>query len=158
MSGAGEVKRVFVATDHGAVELKQDLVAWIRTRHGLEVVDFGVHGSDAVDYPDLAATLCQALLAGGPGDRGILLCGTGIGMSMAANRWSGIRAALCHDEFGARLSRQHNDANVLVLGGRVTGVAVARAMVDVWLREPFEGGRHQRRLDKLEHPGAVRPA
>ncbi|MEO5345684.1 MAG: ribose 5-phosphate isomerase B [Magnetococcus sp. YQC-9] len=142
--------RIFVAADHGAFELKRDLVAWIRDQHGLEVIDFGVDGPESVDYPDLAARLCEALLASGPGDRGILLCGTGLGMSIAANRWVGIRAALCHDEYTARLSRQHNDANVLVLGGRVLGVAVARGVVDVWLRESFEGGRHQRRLEKLE--------
>ncbi|MBF0214956.1 MAG: ribose 5-phosphate isomerase B [Magnetococcales bacterium] len=143
--------RVFMAADHGALDLKDDLVAWIQDRHELDVVDFGVHSPESVDYPDLAAVMCRALLSAEPGDRGILLCGTGLGMSMAANRLVGVRAALCHDEFTARLSRQHNDANVLVLGGRVTGVAVARGIVDVWLVEAFEGGRHQRRLDKMEH-------
>lgn len=145
--------RIFMAADHGAYELKEDLVDWIRDQYELEVVDFGVHGPESVDYPDMAARLCRELLDSDPDDRGILLCGTGLGMSMAANRWSGIRAALCHDEYTARLSRQHNDANVLVLGGRVLGIAVARGIVDVWLREAFEGGRHQRRLDKLEQAG-----
>ncbi|MBF0263170.1 MAG: ribose 5-phosphate isomerase B [Magnetococcales bacterium] len=145
--------RIFMAADHGAFELKEDLVDWVRDQHELEVIDFGVHGPESVDYPDMAAQLCQELLASDPDDRGILLCGTGLGMSMAANRWSGIRAALCHDEYTARLSRQHNNANVLVLGGRVLGIAVARGIVDVWLREGFEGGRHQRRLDKLELAG-----
>lgn len=147
--------RVLMASDHGALEMKNDLVAWLRDQHGLDVIDFGIHSLDAVDYPDLAAALCQALLEG-RGERGILLCGTGLGMSMAANRFSGVRAALCHDEFGARLSRQHNDANVLVLGGRVTGQAVARGIVDVWLTEPFEGGRHQRRLEKLDRVATTR--
>ncbi|MBF0271172.1 MAG: ribose 5-phosphate isomerase B [Magnetococcales bacterium] len=142
--------RVFMAADHGALELKNDLVIWIRDRHGLEVVDFGVHSSVSVDYPDLAAQLCRGLLAGDPQDRGILLCGTGLGMSIAANRWPGVRAALCHDAYTARMSRLHNDANVLVLGGRVTGLGVARDLVDVWLEESFEGGRHQRRLEKME--------
>ncbi|MBF0189558.1 MAG: ribose 5-phosphate isomerase B [Magnetococcales bacterium] len=142
--------RVFMAADHGALELKNDLAVWIRDRHGLEVVDFGVHSTASVDYPDLAASLCRDLLAGDPQDRGILLCGTGLGMSIAANRWPGVRAALCHDAYTARMSRLHNDANVLVLGGRVIGLGVARDLVDVWLVESFEGGRHQRRLDKME--------
>ncbi|MBF0125805.1 MAG: ribose 5-phosphate isomerase B [Magnetococcales bacterium] len=140
---------LLMACDHGALTLKNDLLRWLRERRQLAVTDFGVHTDDSVDYPDLAGTLCRALLAG-EGERGILLCGTGLGMSMAANRFVGIRAALCHDEHGARLSRQHNDANVLVLGGRVTGLSVARGIVDVWLAEPFEGARHQRRLDKMD--------
>lgn len=141
--------RILMACDHGALELKNDLVAWIRERHGLEVIDFGVHTSDSVDYPDMAAKVCRALL-GGLGERGVLLCGTGLGMSMAANRFAGVRAALCHDEYTARMARLHNDANVLVLGGRVLGKAVAHGIVDVWLEEFFEGGRHQPRLDKID--------
>ncbi len=141
--------RILIASDHGALELKNDVVAWIRERHGLEVIDFGVHTLESVDYPDLAGTLCRALL-GGEGERGILLCGTGLGMCMAANRFIGVRAALCHDEYTARMARLHNDANVLVLGGRVTGQAVAHGIVDVWLAEFFEGGRHQPRLDKID--------
>ncbi len=141
--------RILVACDHGALDLKNHLVNRLKTRDGVTVTDLGVHESGSVDYPDLAGRLCRALLAG-EAERGLLLCGTGLGMSMTANRFAGIRAAMCHDEYTARLSRQHNDANVLVLGGRVTGPAVAEAMLDVWLREPFEGGRHQRRIDKIE--------
>lgn len=138
-----------MACDHGALALKNDLLTWLQNKTGLVVTDLGVDTPDAVDYPDQAAKLCQALL-GGKGDRGILLCGTGLGMSMAANRFEGVRAALCHDEYGARMARRHNDANVLVLGGRVTGLAVAQGIVEVWLAEPFEKGRHQRRLDKMD--------
>ncbi|NGZ05478.1 MAG: ribose 5-phosphate isomerase B [Magnetococcales bacterium] len=148
--------RIWVAADHGAWDLKEELVVWIRERHAVEVVDLGVHSGEAVDYPDLADEVCRHLVAGGSMDRGILLCGTGLGMSIAANRWAGVRAGLCHDEYTARMARQHNDANVLVMGGRVTGVAVARAIVDVWLQESFEGGRHQRRLDKLEYYARTR--
>ncbi|MBF0369560.1 MAG: ribose 5-phosphate isomerase B [Magnetococcales bacterium] len=140
--------RILVACDHGAWELKAALVEQMRGQ-GVEVVDLGVDGAQSVDYGDYAKKLCQALL-NGEGERGLLLCGTGLGMSMAANRFSGIRAALCHDDYTARMSRRHNDANVLVLGGRVTGPAVAEEILKVWLAEPFDGGRHQRRIDKLE--------
>ena len=142
--------RIVLACDHGALELKNLLLERLRAREGVSVIDLGVTDGASVDYPDYAARLCRALLAG-EADRGVLLCGTGLGMSMAANRFPGIRAALCHDEYTARLSRQHNDANVLVLGGRVTGPAVAAAMLDVWLEEPFEGGRHQRRIDRMDN-------
>lgn len=141
--------QILVACDHGALDLKDHLVAWMRDRPDLEVRDLGVHTLDSVDYPDLAGRLCRGVLAG-EGERGILLCGTGLGMSMAANRFAGVRAALCHDEYGARMARRHNDANVLVLGGRVTGLAVAQGIVDVWLTESFEGVRHQRRLEKMD--------
>ncbi|MEO5332561.1 MAG: ribose 5-phosphate isomerase B [Magnetococcus sp. YQC-5] len=141
--------QILVACDHGALDLKNHLVAWMRDRPDVKVQDLGVHTLDSVDYPDLAGRLCRAILAG-DGERGILLCGTGLGMSMAANRFTGVRAALCHDEYGARMARRHNDANVLVLGGRVTGLAVAQGIVDVWLTEPFEGARHQQRLEKMD--------
>ena len=141
--------RILVACDHGALELKKCLLTWLNAQDGITVTDLGVSKAQSVDYPDYAGELCRLLLAG-KADRGVLLCGTGLGMSIAANRFSGIRAAMCHDEYTARLSRQHNDANVLVLGGRVTGPAVAEAMLDLWLKEPFEGGRHQRRIDKIE--------
>ncbi|MBF0294027.1 MAG: ribose 5-phosphate isomerase B [Magnetococcales bacterium] len=143
---------ILMACDHGAVALKNALRDWLRAEHHLEVRDFGVDAADSVDYPDQAGRLCRALLAG-EGQRGILLCGTGLGMSMAANRFAGVRAALCHDEHGARMSRRHNDANVLVLGGRTTGEAVARGIVEVWLNERFEGDRHRRRLEKMDQLG-----
>ncbi|ABK42697.1 ribose-5-phosphate isomerase [Magnetococcus marinus MC-1] len=141
--------RIFFACDHGASELKQHLMAYLAKRDRVELVDLGCDGTTSVDYPDYAATLCKAVLASA-GDRGVLLCGTGIGISIAANRFAGIRAALCHDAYTARLCREHNDANVLVLGGRTTGPAVAEEMLDLWLDTPYAGGRHQRRLDKIE--------
>ncbi len=116
---------------------------------GLEVLDFGTFSEDSVDYPDFAIKAIKALLRGEV-DRAILMCGTGIGMSIVANRFPGIRAALCHDVYTARMSRLHNDANVLVMGGRVLSPEVAQEMVKVWLTEPFEGGRHERRLRKIE--------
>ncbi|MEO5326789.1 MAG: ribose 5-phosphate isomerase B [Magnetococcus sp. THC-1_WYH] len=143
------MSQLIIACDHGAWVLKNELVQHLRVRHALEVCDLGVNGPDSVDYPDYAAELCHRILRG-EAQRGLLLCGTGLGMSMAANRFQGIRAALCHDEFTARMSRRHNDANVLVIGGRVTGPGLAQAMIDVWLTEPFEGGRHQRRIEGLD--------
>lgn len=141
--------RILVACDHGAYELKQHLVDFLKNRADVTVINLGVDGPESVDYPDYAQRLCEKLLAG-EGDRGMLLCGTGIGISIAANRFRGIRAALCHDEFTARMARQHNDANVLVLGGRTTGPALAEAILETWLDTAFEGARHQRRLDKIE--------
>ncbi|MBF0137751.1 MAG: ribose 5-phosphate isomerase B [Magnetococcales bacterium] len=140
--------RILVAGDHGAFTLKAQVVEYLQQR-GHDVVDLGTHGPESVDYPEFAGQLCRALLSGA-GDRGVLMCGTGIGISMAANRFPGIRAALCHDELTARLSRLHNDANVLVMGGRTTGPAVADAILAAWLKTPFEGGRHARRLEILE--------
>ncbi len=141
--------QILLASDHGGSDLKAELVAFLQERPGIDVVDLGCDGSCSVDYPDFAAKLCRKLLSG-EGERGLLVRGTGIGTSIAANRFSGIRAALCHDEFGARMSRQHNDANVLVLGGRTTGVEVARGILDVWLKTSFDGGRHQGRIEKIE--------
>lgn len=150
--------RILMACDHGAWELKERLLAWFAAQPEHQVLDLGVYSGESVDYPDYAERLCRALLDG-QAERGVLMCGTGLGIAMAANRFPGIRAALCHDEFTARLSRQHNDANVLVMGGRTTTPAVAEAMLDVWLATPFEGGRHQRRIDKLDAlPGVSTPS
>ncbi|MBF0310903.1 MAG: ribose 5-phosphate isomerase B [Magnetococcales bacterium] len=140
---------ILIACDHGALELKQHLLAWFASRTDFIITDLGTSSSLPVDYPDLASRLCQDLLTH-KAEAGILLCGTGLGMSIAANRFPGIRATLCHDEYTARLSRQHNNANVLVLGGRTTGKATAEGILEVWLTTPFEGGRHQTRLDKIE--------
>jgi ribose 5-phosphate isomerase B len=115
---------------------------------GLEALDLGTHGTDSVDYPDFAAELARAI-QDGRAERGILLCGTGIGASIAINRYPFIRAALVHDVTGARLCREHNDANVLVLGGRTTGPEVAKDCVNAFLDIAFEGGRHARRVEKL---------
>jgi ribose 5-phosphate isomerase B len=142
--------QILIACDHGAFELKREIIQHLTAQPGNQLINLGVDGPKSVDYPEYAQKLCRALLAG-EAERGILLCGTGLGMSIAANRFNGIRAALCHDEYTARLSRQHNNSNVLVLGARSTGSAVALGIVDSWMREVFEGDRHQRRLDKIEN-------
>ncbi|MBF0183731.1 MAG: ribose 5-phosphate isomerase B [Magnetococcales bacterium] len=140
---------IAIANDHGGTELKQYLLQVLRGQDAIQIIDFGIGDHQSVDYPEYARKVCRAVLDG-EANRGILICGTGLGMSMAANRFPGIRAALCHDEFTARLSRQHNDANILVLGGRVTGAPVAEAIVQVWLANAFEGGRHQRRISMMD--------
>lgn len=138
---------IVIASDHGGLELKDALVAYLSDL-GIKVRDLGTMNNDSVDYPDYAAQAAQALSAGEV-DRGVLICGTGIGMSIAANKFPGVRAALVHDEFTARMAKEHNDANILVMGGRILAVDAARKLVQVWLETPFEGGRHQRRLDKI---------
>jgi ribose 5-phosphate isomerase B len=138
---------VAVAADHGGYDLKCLLVEELSTL-GLEVLDLGTNGPRSVDYPDFA-TAVTAAIRDGRAQRGLLICGTGIGMSIAANRHREIRAALCHDGLTARLARQHNDANVLVLGGRLLGPETARECVKVFFSTPFEGGRHARRVAKF---------
>ncbi len=147
---------VAIAADHGGFELKATLSADLRAR-GYEVLDFGTNSGDSVDYPDYAEMVAEAVRAGRAG-RGVLICGSGIGMSIAANRFPGIRAALVHDNLSARLCRQHNDANVLCLGGRLIGPEVARDCLTAFLDTPFEGGRHARRVGKLENfPTKAKP-
>jgi ribose 5-phosphate isomerase B len=138
---------VIIGCDHAAVELKEKIKTLLQAR-GIEVEDVGTSGTASVDYPDYGKQVA-AQVSGGHFKRGILLCGTGLGMSMVANRFPGVRAALCHDLFGAIMSRRHNDANILVLGGRVTGDVLAAEIVAAWLETPFEGGRHQKRLDQF---------
>src|SRR5882724_11516445 len=140
-------KTVAIACDHGGFELKRGLLPTLGEL-GATVLDLGSDGGESVDYPDFAAALADAV-ASGRATLGVLICGTGIGMSIAANRHRGIRAALCHDGLTARLARQHNDANVLVLGGRVIGVETAKDCLTTFLTTPFEGGRHARRVAKL---------
>lgn len=137
--------KIAIGSDHGGFGLKQILSAKLMGA-GYEVVDCGCKSVDSVDYPDFADQVCKQVLSG-DARLGILVCGTGIGMSMAANRHKGIRAALCHNEYTARLSREHNDANILCLGDRVLGTGIAEAIVDVWLQSEFAGGRHQRRIE-----------
>ena len=139
--------KIIIGADHGGFELKQVVVALLeRLEH--EVEDIGCHSPASVDYPDFAEAVCTAVLAG-RAECGMLICGTGIGMSMAANRYRGIRAAVCHDEYTARLSRQHNNANVLCFGARVIGPGVAQGLVQTWLAASFDGGRHQHRIAKF---------
>jgi len=139
---------IIIGCDHAAVALKDIIKAYLVETAGIEVRDVGTFTADSVDYPDFAIQVAKAV-SEGTNSRGILICGTGIGMSMAANRFPHVRAALCNDLFAAKLSRQHNDANVLVLGGRVIGDVLAIEILKTWLETPFDGGRHQSRLDKF---------
>jgi ribose 5-phosphate isomerase B len=136
-----------IACDHAGVELKDLLVAELKAA-GFAVLDLGTNSPDSVDYPDFADKLAAAMKQGDV-KRGVLICGTGIGISIAANRHRHVRAALAHNTTAARLARQHNDANVLALGARVLGSEVARDCLKVFLETEFEGGRHQRRVDKM---------
>src|SRR5436190_16488072 len=138
---------IVVGCDHGGVEVKDALVAMLRER-GDEVVDVGTSGSTSVDYPDFAR-LVAARVSRREAERGILVCTSGIGMSIAANKFPGVRAALVGDQHAARMAREHNDANVLVFGGGMTGKFHARELLRVFLETPFAGGRHQRRVDKI---------
>jgi ribose 5-phosphate isomerase B len=139
---------IAIASDHAGIALKGELGRQLREL-GLAVEDLGPEDPSSVDYPDYAHLLARAV-ADGRVERGILICGTGIGMSMAANRHPGVRAALCHDAYTAEMARRHNDANVLCLGARAIGVGVAEQVVRVFVDTPFEGGRHQRRVAKIE--------
>ncbi len=138
---------VIIGCDHAAFELKEKIKSLLIDR-GIPVEDVGTTGATSVDYPTYGKQVASQVSAG-RFPRGILLCGTGLGMSMVANRFPGVRAALCHDLFGAMMARRHNDANILVLGGRVTGDILAAEIVAAWLETPFEGGRHQKRLDQF---------
>jgi len=140
--------RVLFASDHAGFELKRLLVEFVRER-GVDAVDIGPGSSEAVDYPAFAHDLARRIAAG-EAARGVLLCATGIGMAMVANRHHGVRAALCHDAFTAEMARRHNDANVLCLGGRTTGPSVAIQILDLFLSTPFDGGRHERRVAAIE--------
>lgn len=139
--------RIAVGADHAGVGLKDALVSWLRDR-GEVVTDLGTHGNDSVDYPDFAQAVAREV-ASGAVDRGILVCGSGIGMAIAANKVPGIRAAVATERESAFLSRSHNDANILALGARLTSDDTARELVTVFIETPYEGGRHQRRVDKI---------
>lgn len=143
--------RLAFGSDHAGLRLKDHLKGFAASQ-GHATEDLGTHAADSVDYPDFAAAVCLRLLEGGA-DRGVLVCGSGVGMSMAANRFRGIRAVLCNDLYVARFSRLHNDANVLCLPGRLIGEGLAEEILRVWLETAYEGGRHQRRVEKLDHIG-----
>lgn len=140
---------ILIGSDHAGFALKTLVQQYLSDR-GIQVKDVGCENEQSCDYPVFAKDLCERILAGEAG-RGILICGTGLGMSVAANRFEGIRAALCTTEFHARMSRAHNDSNILVLGGRVTGSELALAIVKEWLDTPFEGGRHNRRINLIDN-------
>lgn len=139
--------KIAIGCDHAAYQLKNDVKAHIEAM-GHEVHDFGTFDEASVDYPDYAFFVGKAVV-NGEAERGILLCGTGIGIGIAANKIPGVRAALCHDLFSAEACRQHNNANILTMGARVIDTDLALKIVDVWLTTEFEGGRHQRRIDKI---------
>ncbi len=142
---------IAIACDHGAFALKDHIVSYLKDK-GVSVLNLGVDGPDSVDYPDYAYKLAHTL-TDGQAVRGILMCGSGIGISIAANRFANIRAALVHDVTGARLARQHNDANVICFGGRMIGPDLCEECVDTFLNTEFDGGeRHVRRVGKLSHP------
>ena len=138
---------IALACDHAALQLKEEIKKHLEQK-GLQYKDFGTFTADSCDYPDFAYPAAKSV-ADGECDRGILVCGTGIGMSICANKVKGVRCALCGDCFSAEATRRHNDANILAMGARVIGVGLALKIVDAFLDTPFEGGRHQRRIDKI---------
>ncbi|EFK93174.1 ribose-5-phosphate isomerase B [Finegoldia magna ACS-171-V-Col3] len=139
--------KIAIAADHGGFELKDSMVEYIKSLEN-EVVDLGTNSADSVDYPDYAKKVCEEIQKGNS-DLGILICGTGIGMSLAANKFEGIRAACVSDVYSAKMSRNHNNANVLCIGARVIGDEVAKLIIKTFLENEFEAGRHQRRVDKI---------
>ncbi|HZV47401.1 MAG TPA: ribose 5-phosphate isomerase B [Thermodesulfovibrionales bacterium] len=140
---------IAIGCDHAGIELKKEILSLLQELH-LECIDYGTDGPQSVDYPDFGEKVSEAVSAGKI-EKGILICGTGIGMSIVANKFPGVRASLCNELFTAKMSRLHNDANILVLGGRIVGKDLAKEIVKTWVSTPFEGARHRRRLDKISH-------
>lgn len=136
-----------IGSDHGGYELKEHIKKYLQEK-GVEYKDFGCYDESSVDYPDIAKVLCKSI-NDGVCENGILVCGTGIGISIAANKIDGIRAAHCHDVYSAEMTKRHNNANVICMGGRVVGRELAFKIIDAWLGAEFEGGRHQTRIDKI---------
>jgi len=141
------VSTVALGADHAGFQLKEALKGWL-IDHGYQIVDYGAHSAESVDYPDYAEQVALAV-ADRKVERGVLVCGTGIGMTITANKVPGVRAGLCSDLYTARMSREHNDTNVLALGGRLMGPDMALDILRMWLETNFSGGRHRRRLDKI---------
>ena len=139
--------KIGIGCDHAGLELKLEIISVLNDK-GIECIDYGTNGPQSVDYPDFGEKVSEAVSTGKI-DRGILICGTGIGMSIVANKFPGVRASLCNDLFAARMSRLHNDANILVMGGRVIGKDLAKEIVRVWFSTDFEAGRHTNRLGKI---------
>jgi len=140
---------IAIGCDHAGIELKKEILSLLQELD-LEYIDYGTDGPQSVDYPDFGEKVSEAVSAGQI-EKGILICGTGIGMSIVANKFPGVRASLCNELFTAKMSRLHNDANILVLGGRIVGKDLAKEIVKTWVSTPFEGERHTRRLDKISH-------
>lgn len=137
---------IIIGSDHGGFKLKSEIIKHLQEL-GYEVSDLGCYNTESCDYPIIAKAVAEKVLE--ENSRGILVCGTGIGVSIAANRFNGIRASHCTDTFTARMTRMHNDSNILCLGERITGVGLALDIVDIWLKTEFEGGRHQKRIDMI---------
>ncbi len=141
--------KISIASDHGGFALKQEIAEYLR-QQGHEVLDCGCHSTESCDYPDFGAAAAKAV-ASGECERGVVICSTGIGISIAANKVPGIRCALCGDIYSAEMTRRHNNANVLAMGAHLTAPVLAKKILDVFLSTEFEGGRHQRRIDKIDH-------
>ena len=139
--------KVAIASDHGGINIRKEIISLLEEIN-IEYVDLGCECDTSVDYPDYAVPVAK-MVASGEVDRGILICGTGIGMNIAANKVHGIRCALVHDVFSAKATREHNDSNVLAMGERVIGPGLARAIAETWLTTPFQGGRHETRINKI---------
>jgi ribose 5-phosphate isomerase B len=140
--------QIGLASDHGGYELKEEIKVFLKSL-GIEPIDMGTFNEDSVDYPDYGMLVAEKV-SKGELERGILICGTGIGMSIVANKFRKVRAALANDLYCARFSREHTDANILVIGGRIVGKELAKEIIKTWLNTPFAGGRHKRRLEKIE--------
>ena len=140
--------KIAIGNDHAAIQFKEEILTHLQSRTGIEATDLGANSKDGQDYPDHALRISTEITSG-KYDMGILLCGTGAGMSIAANKVKGIRAVVCSDPYTAKLSREHNDANILCIGARVVGTELAKIIVDAFLDAKFEGGRHQLRVDKI---------
>ncbi|MCR3956312.1 MAG: ribose 5-phosphate isomerase B [Gudongella sp.] len=136
-----------IGSDHGGFELKEEMKKFLE-ENGYQVKDFGTHGKESVDYPDYGRIVGEAVVAGEI-DKGVVICGTGIGISISANKVKGVRAALCGDVYSARMSREHNNANIIAMGGRVLGVDLAKEILSAYLKSEFQGGRHERRVNKI---------
>ncbi len=138
---------IYIGSDHGGFELKNEIVEYVKNTLKLEIKDMGCWSKDAVDYPDIAKVVADEVIKNN--SFGILICGTGIGISIAANKINGIRCALCSSEYSAMMTKKHNDANILALGGRTTGVEIAKSIVKIFFETEFEGGRHSQRVKKI---------
>ncbi|QEZ89571.1 ribose 5-phosphate isomerase B [Aliarcobacter cibarius] len=145
--------KYYIGADHAGIEIKA-FVKDLFEQRGHEVIDMGPYSKDRVDYPDFAEKVCKKVLED-VGSMGILICGSGLGMSMAANKFDGIRAALCHNEYSAKMARKHNDANILCLGERVSGEGMIEAIIKAWDKAEFEGGRHTQRVEKINALGKM---
>jgi len=146
--GKQQMEKIAIASDHAGLELKEDMKTFLKEK-GVDVLDMGTNGNESVDYPDYGIPVAEKV-SRGELNKGILICGTGIGMSIVANKFANVRAALVNDVYSATMAKEHNDANILVIGGRIAGKGLAREMVKAWLEAKFEGGRHQKRLNKIK--------